>query len=116
MSECIFCKIARGEIPGSLLYADERVVAFSDIDPQAPTHLLIVPRAHYANLLAASAEAEGRATVAHILSDVVPQLAARLKLGDGFRVVINTGRQGGQTVGHLHVHLLAGRDLQWPPG
>ena len=113
--DCLFCKIANGEIPSNFIYEDESVVAFRDINPQAPQHVLIVPRKHIASIN--SFEVDDKDLAAHILVDVVPKLAKDLKIDEsGYRVVINTGDEGGQTVHHLHVHLLGGRSMQWPPG
>jgi len=114
MTDCLFCKIASGEIPTNYVYEDERVVAFNDIDPQAPVHILIIPKDHIASALELCDE--NADIVSHIFK--VAGKIAREKGFDneGFRVVNNCGRDGGQTVGHLHFHLLAGRYLQWPPG
>ena len=113
--DCLFCKITGGEIPSKFVYEDESVVAFRDINPQAPQHILIVPRKHIESINAF--EDDDKDLVAHILVDVVPQLAKDLKIAEsGYRVVINTGDEGGQTVHHLHVHLIGGRSMQWPPG
>ena len=115
MTDCIFCKIAAGEIPSQLVYEDNSVVAFKDLSPKAPVHVLIVPKKHIKSV--AQFQAEDKELAAHIFVDVVPQLAAKLGIADnGFRVVINTGDDGGQTVHHLHVHLLGGRKMTWPPG
>ena len=113
--DCLFCKIAGGEIPSKFIYEDESVVAFRDINPQAPQHILIVPRKHIESIN--DFQADDKDLAAHILVDVVPKLAKDLKIDEGgYRVVINTGDDGGQTVHHLHVHLLGGRSMQWPPG
>ncbi len=115
MADCIFCKIAQGEIPSTKVYEDDTVLAFRDLDPQAPEHVLIIPKKHIRSVL--DFGAEDGALAAHILTEVVPQLARRLGVdGDGFRLVTNTGEDGGQTVGHLHFHLLGGRAFAWPPG
>lgn len=113
MSDCIFCRIAEGEIPADRLVADDQVVAFHDLSPQAPTHVLIIPRRHVASLAAAD---EGDRELLGRLLDAARRLAAELGLADGFRVVINSGADAGQTVFHLHVHLLGGRAFGWPPG
>ena len=110
---CIFCKIASGEIPSNKVYEDEQVLAFYDLEPQAPIHFLVIPKEHIPS--AAAISAENSAIVAHIY-EVIAKLAAELKLEGGFRVVTNCGEQGGQTVQHLHFHVLAGRDMTWPPG
>lgn len=113
MADCIFCKIANGEIKSELIYEDEMVVAFHDLNPQAPQHILIVPKVHVANI----AELNDRELAAHIFVDVVPKIAKKAGVDEsGFRLVINTGKEGGQTVNHLHIHLLGGRSMTWPPG
>ena len=115
MSDCIFCKIAQKEIPSQTVYEDDKVLAFRDLEPQAPTHVLIIPKRHIANV-AALGEAD-KELAAHIMCDVVPKLAKDLGVAaKGFRLVANTGAEGGQTVNHLHFHLLGGRSMQWPPG
>ena len=115
MPNCIFCKIAHGEIPSTKVYEDDTVLAFRDLDPQAPEHVLIIPKKHLSSVL--DFGAEDRELAAHILTDVVPALARMLGIdAGGFRLVTNTGADGGQTVGHLHFHLLGGRSLTWPPG
>ena len=111
--DCLFCKIASGEIPAKKMYEDESSVAFFDIAPHAPKHLLIIPRRHIASL--AQATENDTELLGHLLQ-VARQLAASEKLTKGFRVVINTGEEGGQTVDHLHLHLLGGRAMHWPPG
>ena len=113
MQDCLFCKISRGEIPANKAYEDDRVLVFHDIAPAAPTHLLAIPKAHIAS--AADISSANAELIGHIFT-VVAQLAKELKLDSGFRVVTNCGQDGGQTVGHLHFHLLAGRELSWPPG
>ena len=115
MADCIFCKIAQKEIPSELVYEDESVVAFKDLEPQATVHVLVIPKKHIESLLALSAE--DRELAAHILCDVVPELAKKFGVdAKGFRVAANTGEEGGQSVKHLHFHLLGGRSMQWPPG
>ena len=111
--DCLFCKIAAGEIPAKILYQDEQVFAFADIRPQAPTHLLVLPRKHIPSL--AQAEAGDEALLGHLLS-VSAAVARQEKLARGFRVVVNSGDEGGQTVDHLHLHVLGGRPMHWPPG
>ena len=113
MSDCIFCKIANKEINSNLVYEDESVVAFRDLNPQAPQHILIVPKKHVANIT----ELDDKELAAHIFTEVVPKIAKEVGVaGSGFRLVINTGDEGGQTVNHLHVHLIGGRKMTWPPG
>ena len=115
MADCIFCKIAGKEIPSTIVYEDEQVLAFRDLEPQAPQHVLVIPKKHVGSLL--ELEAEDKDLAAHILVDVLPRLARELGVAEsGFRVVANTGKEGGQTVQHLHFHLLGGRSMQWPPG
>ena len=111
--DCLFCKIAAGEIPSTKVYEDEFVYAFLDIDPQAPFHAVVVPKIHIAS--AADINAENSIYVAKIF-EAVAKIAQNEGLEQGFRVVTNCGEDGGQTVGHLHYHLLARRYLQWPPG
>lgn len=115
MADCIFCKIAHGEIPSTKVYEDDLVLAFRDLDPQAPEHVLVIPKKHIASVLEFTEE--DRELAAHILTVVVPKIARELGVDTGgFRLVTNTGADGGQTVGHLHFHLLGGRSLTWPPG
>ncbi|MCR1897851.1 histidine triad nucleotide-binding protein [Irregularibacter muris] len=114
MKECLFCKIANKEIPSEFLYEDDKVVAFKDIDPQAPVHILIIPKAHYDSILDI-VDKEGD-LVGHI-HKVATKLAKDWGVAEkGFRLVNNCGEDGGQSVKHLHYHLLGGRNLQWPPG
>ncbi len=112
-SDCLFCKILAGEIPANRAFEDEFCIAFPDINPQAPTHFLIVPKEHIASQ--AKAMAEHEPLLGHLLA-AAANLARAQKLDKGYRVVINTGDDGGQTVHHLHVHLLGGRAMKWPPG
>lgn len=113
MSDCLFCKIIAGDIPSTKIYDDEYVYAFADIDPQAPFHAVIVPKTHITS--AAEINADNSIYIAKIF-EAVARIAEAEKLEKGFRVVNNCGEDGGQTVGHLHFHLLARRYLQWPPG
>ncbi len=112
-ADCIFCKIASGAIPGAFAHRDRDVIAIADVNPQAPTHLLVMPVAHVPNL--AALVASGDAKLLRQIFDVAARLGAK-QGRDGFRAVINTGREGGQSVDHLHVHVLAGRQMEWPPG
>ena len=112
MSDCLFCKIIAGEIPSTKVYEDETVFAFRDINPQAPTHVLVVPKAHIADCNGVSAE--NSAVVAHIF-EVIAKIT-REKGIESYRVVSNIGEQAGQSVPHLHFHVLSGRDMTWPPG
>ena len=114
MSDCIFCKIANGEIPTNYIYEDDKVVAFNDIEPQAPVHILIIPKEHIASAL--ELDDSNCDVVGHIFK-VASQIAREKGFADGgFRLVNNCGKDGGQTVGHIHFHLLGGRNLGWPPG
>ena len=112
MSDCLFCKIAGGEIPSNKVYEDELCYAFYDIAPQAPTHFLVIPKAHISSVSAVTAE--NSAVVAHIF-EVIAKVARELGL-ESYRVVSNIGEQAGQSVHHLHFHVLSGRDMTWPPG
>lgn len=111
--ECIFCRIVAGEIPAKKIHEDEQVFAFHDIDPKAPTHILVIPKKHVPSL--AHAEAGEEETLGRLLATTA-RIAREQGLGQGYRVVISTGPQGGQTVDHLHLHLLGGRQMHWPPG
>jgi histidine triad (HIT) family protein len=114
MPDCLFCKIINREIPGSIVYEDERVLAFNDINPQAPTHVLIVPKRHIESLN----ELDGADD--QIVGELVRRASAIAKergiSAGGYRVVFNTNRDAGQSVWHIHLHLLGGRLLKWPPG
>lgn len=111
--DCIFCKISAGEIPSTKVYEDDTVVAFNDLDPQAPVHVLIIPKEHIAS--AAEINESNSAVVAHIF-EVAAKIAAEKGLKDGFRIVNNCGDSAGQSVKHLHFHLMGGRDFGWPAG
>ena len=108
MSNCLFCKIIAGEIPSTKVYEDETVLAFRDIAPMAPTHILVIPKAHIGSVAEITAENSG--VVAHIF-EVIPQIAKAEGLENGYRVVSNCGDDAGQTVHHLHFHILGGRKL-----
>lgn len=112
MPDCLFCKISAGEIPSNKVYEDELCYAFYDIAPQAPTHFLVIPKAHIPSVSAVTPE--NSAVVAHIF-EVIAKLTKDLGL-ESYRVVSNIGEQAGQTVFHLHFHVLSGRDMTWPPG
>ena len=112
MSNCLFCKIIAGDIPSTRVYEDETVYAFRDIAPQAPTHFLVIPKAHISSVSAVSEE--NSAVVAHIF-EVIAKLTKELGV-ESYRVVSNIGEQAGQSVFHLHFHVLGGRDMTWPPG
>ena len=114
MSDCIFCKIAAGEIPGSKIYEDDEMLAFHDITPQAPVHFLLIPKKHIKNLLELEA---GDTALAGRLLNKAQELAKQSGCEEkGARFVINAKSHGGQTVDHLHIHILGGRPLGWPPG
>jgi histidine triad (HIT) family protein len=110
---CLFCKIIEGQIPSTAVYQDELVYAFADISPKAPVHILIVPREHIRSV--DEADESKRALLGHLLW-AAAKIARDKGLGAGYRIVLNTGEDGGQTVDHLHLHLLGGRSLTWPPG
>ena len=111
--DCLFCKIIAGTIPAPRVFEDDKSIAFTDINPQAPTHVLIVPRQHITSL--AEATVEDSALLGHLLW-VTTEIARQRSLTHGYRTVINSGPDGGQTVDHLHIHLLGGRHMGWPPG
>lgn len=112
---CIFCKIVSGEIPSEIVYQDESVLCFKDLNPQAPTHLLVIPKKHITNLFNVdSSDAQEIAKIFEKIPLIVKQCGITEE--DGFRVVINSGEKAGQSVFHLHCHLLSGRELAWPPG
>lgn len=109
--DCIFCRIVNGEIPSEKVYEDDDVLAFKDVNPEAPCHVLLIPKKHAKDLIEAGSE------LFAVVAGKIPMLAEKLGLKEnGFRVVVNTGVDGGQTVDHLHFHLLGGRSLNWPPG
>ncbi len=114
MADCLFCAVAAGEIPATVVLESDRTVAFRDINPQAPTHVLVVPKAHHANVAELAAAKDG------LLDEVIATAHAVAEAegvtGTGYRVVFNTGADAGQTVPHVHAHVLGGRSLGWPPG
>lgn len=111
MSDCLFCRIVQGEIPATIVAESDDALAFRDIDPRAPVHVLVIPRTHVASMTDADP-----ATLAAVL-ELAAQVARQEGVtGSGYRVVINTGEHAGQTVHHLHAHVLGGRDMAWPPG
>ncbi|MFM5887550.1 MAG: histidine triad nucleotide-binding protein [Dolichospermum sp.] len=112
-TETIFSKIIRKEIPANIVYEDDLALAFTDVNPQAPVHILVIPKKPIVNL--ATAEPEDQALLGHLLL-IVQKVAAQAGLENGYRVVMNTGVDGGQTVHHLHIHILGGRSMSWPPG
>ncbi len=114
MPDCLFCQIANKEIPAEVVYEGDEVLAFEDIDPQAPVHILIIPKAHIPTI---QDEKAGSGNLLASLYEAVQKIASDKGLDDqGYRVVVNHGEQGGQSVAHLHFHLLGGRNLTWPPG
>jgi histidine triad (HIT) family protein len=115
MSDCIFCRIVSGEIPANIVARSAHAVAFHDLNPQAPVHVLVVPSAHFANATATDSD-EGEQAMARTVRLAV-QVAKQLGIAEaGYRMVMNNGEDGGQSVGHLHVHILGGRRMKWPPG
>lgn len=114
MADCLFCKIISREIPGSIVYEDDRLIALNDINPQAPTHVLVMPKRHIATLNDLGDKDD------QLVGEIVRRAAAIAKERgisvDGFRTVFNTNRDGGQSVSHIHLHLLGGRSMHWPPG
>lgn len=113
MTDCLFCKIIRGDIPSKKVYEDEHTFAFEDLNPQAPTHVLVVPKKHIRGLKEATpedAEVVGRCHLA------AAEIARQRGIEDGYRTVLNVGPGAGQSVFHMHVHLIGGRTLKWPPG
>jgi histidine triad (HIT) family protein len=111
--DCLFCRIIRGEIPAKKVYEDNETLVFEDIDPQAPTHVLIIPKKHVVDLKEAEAE---DAEIVGKLHLVAAKIARERKIENGYRTVFNVGPGAGQSVFHLHLHLLGGRPLSWPPG
>jgi histidine triad (HIT) family protein len=113
-SNCIFCRIAAGQIPSTKVYEDDDAFAFRDINAQAPTHVLLIPKKHIASLNEASSE--DQRLLGHLMS-LAPQIAKQEGISDsGFRVVVNTGTEAGQSVWHIHLHVMGGRAMHWPPG
>jgi histidine triad (HIT) family protein len=114
MTDCLFCKIVEGKIPATLVYEDDTVIAFNDINPQAPTHILIVPRKHISTL---NHLTNDDTFIVGQMVQVGKKLADKLRHAEsGYRLVMNCNSDGGQTVFHIHLHLLAGREFTWPPG
>jgi histidine triad (HIT) family protein len=110
---CIFCKIVEGSIPSTAVYQDDVCYAFADLHPQAPTHVLVIPREHIGSMQ--DTRESHRGMLGH-LHWAAAEIARQKGLGNGYRIVVNTGEDGGQTVDHLHLHLLGGRHMTWPPG
>jgi len=111
--DCLFCKIAAGQIPADIVHQNDTVIGFRDLTPQAPTHVLVIPRSHYPN---AAELAQGEPATAAHLFDAAREIAESEGLGNGYRLVFNTGADAHQTVFHVHMHLLGGRPMGWPPG
>ena len=111
--DCIFCAIANGEIPANKVYEDDKILAFYDLEPQAPVHILIIPKEHIK--WAYDVNEENSQVIAHIFAKI-PEIAQKLGIEDGFRVVNNCGEKAGQSVHHIHFHLMAGREFTWPAG
>lgn len=114
MEDCIFCKIINGDIPSKKIYEDDKVYAFYDINPEAPVHFLVIPKEH---IQSANAIKENNADIVAHIFKVINKLVVDLNIAEtGYRIVNNCGEDGGQTVNHMHFHVLGGRSLQWPPG
>lgn len=114
MSDCLFCKIITGEIPAEVIYQDNEIIAFNDIDPQAPTHILVIPKQHISTINDIKAE---EAVLIGKLYLTAQQLAKKYNINEsGYRTIMNCNSDGGQAVYHIHLHLLGGRKLKWPPG
>ena len=113
MTDCLFCKIVLGEIPASKVFENDEFLAFNDIDPKAPVHVLVIPKKHFENISDLSKKDE---KLTSVLMSLASKIAEQEKLTNGFRVVLNTGLEGGQSVFHVHAHVLGGRSLTWPPG
>jgi len=113
MSDCLFCKVVAGQIPSKKVFEDERVYTFEDIQPQAPTHVLIIPKQHIVGLKEAKPE---DAEILGYCQLVAAKIARERGIEDGYRTVYNVGPRAGQSVFHIHLHLVGGRDLKWPPG
>ncbi len=114
MEDCIFCKIINKEIPASIVYEDERIIAFDDINPQAPVHVLLIPKEHYPSLN--EIPEDKKDVLSHLLLKA-REIAREKEIGErGYRIVLNTARESGQDVLHIHFHLLGGRQMSWPPG
>ncbi len=113
MSGCLFCRIVEGTVPAKVVFQDEQALAFEDINPQSPVHVLIIPKRHVTSLQ--EVEAADQALLGHLVL-TCNRVAAQKGLSSGYRLTVNTGRDGGQTVAHLHFHVLGGRRMTWPPG
>jgi histidine triad (HIT) family protein len=113
MADCLFCRIIRGEVPSKKVYEDDRIFAFEDINPQGPTHVLVIPKKHVAGLKEATEEHSELIGLCHLAA---ARIARDRSIEEGYRTVLNVGPGAGQSVFHLHVHLIGGRPLSWPPG
>jgi histidine triad (HIT) family protein len=113
MDDCLFCKIIAGEISSKKVYEDDKVYVFEDVKPVAPTHVLIIPKRHFADLKSAQAS---DAEIIGYCNLIAAQIARERNIEDGYRTIFNVGLRSGQSVFHLHLHLIGGRDLKWPPG
>ena len=113
MNDCLFCKIIRGEIPSEIIYQDDKVIVFNDINPQAPVHFLVIPKEHIES--ANDITKENSDLIGYIIY-IASKLAKEKALDDGYRIVNNCGAEGGQTVDHIHFHVLGKRNMEWPPG
>jgi histidine triad (HIT) family protein len=114
VSECLFCRIAAADVPATIVSSNDRTVAFRDINPQAPVHVLVIPRAHHASLSELAKAEDG--LLAEVIGHAHDVAVAEGIAAGGYRVVFNTGANAGQTVGHVHAHVLGGRPMTWPPG
>ena len=113
--DCLFCKIANGEIPADVVYEDDYIIAFRDIEPQAPVHVLVIPRKHIATIDELTTSAEDKELLGHLLTNV-HIIAEKAGITNGYRLVVNTGEDAIQSVQHIHFHILGGRKFGWPPG
>ncbi len=113
MDDCLFCKIARGEIPSNAVYEDDKIIAFHDLEPVAPVHILVIPKVHVGSMNDISDS--NIDSISHLIMHI-KSIAEKLDLEKGYRVVTNTGSDGGQSVSHLHFHILGKRQMMWPPG
>lgn len=109
--DCLFCKIVQGDIPADKVFENDYAIAFKDISPQAPVHILLIPKKHYDSI----AEVDDLDLLGKLMA-LAPQIAKEQNVDDGYRIVINKGEKAGQTVFHLHIHIIGGRTMQWPPG
>ena len=114
MPDCLFCRVAAADVPATIVSTSARTVAFRDINPQAPVHVLVIPRAHYANMSELATAGDG--LLAEVVAHAHDVAVAEGIADNGYRVVFNTGVHGGQTVSHVHAHVLGGRPMSWPPG